>query len=251
MATAPRFPRPERSAPPPVERRRPALTREAIVDAALAIVDAEGVDAVSMRRVADALGTGPASLYAHVENKDELLELVLDKVIGEVPLFDPASTLPWTELIKQYMRDGRAVFTTHKDIARAAVGRIPMGPNGLRVNDSWVGALRKAGLPPRLVGLAPDLFALYIVAVSVEEGAVATLGLSEERIGAYFDEVRAFFAGLSPQEYPNLSAMASELTDVGGEGRFEFGLDVLVRGLASLAADESAAARAPAKGHHA
>jgi AcrR family transcriptional regulator len=238
MAIVPRFPRPERAARSADEQRRPALSRGAIVDAALAIVDAEGVDAVSMRRVATALGTGPASLYAHVENKDELLELVLDKVIGEMPVYDPASPLPWTEAVKQYLRDGRRIFTGHKDIARAAIARIPMGPNGLRVNDSWIGALRRGGLPPRLIGLAPDLFALYLVAVSVEEGAVSVLRLSAQQLQAYHDEVHSFFRNLSADEYPNISAMAASLTEGDGDDRFEFGLDVLVRGLAALAADE-------------
>lgn len=244
MPNVPRFPRPERPVPAPAEHRRPPLTRDAIVDAALTIVDAEGVDGVSMRRVAEALGTGPASLYAHVQNKEELLDLVLDKVIGELPLYDATSAQPWTELVKQYLRDGRRIFTSHMDIARAAVGRIPMGPNGLRVNNSWIGALRAAGLPPRIIGLAPDLLALYIVAVSVEEGMLAALGLPEERVQAYYEEVGTFFAELPAEQYPHIHAMARELSDLDGDGRFEFGLDVLIRGLVSLAADEPADAAA-------
>ena len=74
-----------RKAPTP----RRALSREAIVATALDVLRAEGMDAVSMRRVAAELGTGPASLYAHVTGKDELLDLLYDQVVGAIPLPEP------------------------------------------------------------------------------------------------------------------------------------------------------------------
>src|SRR4051794_32123962 len=89
-------------------RRRPArdrtpLSRDAIVDAAMAILDAEGLDALTMRRVATALGTGPASLYAHVAGKDELLELMIDRVAAELEVPDPDPD-HWQEQVKDGIR---------------------------------------------------------------------------------------------------------------------------------------------------
>src|SRR5215475_15592084 len=68
---------------------RPQLSRDLIVDTAMKLLDADGLDGVSMRRVAEVLGTGPASLYAHVANKDELLDLLLDRVVAEIEVPDP------------------------------------------------------------------------------------------------------------------------------------------------------------------
>jgi len=80
----PRFPRPSKR-----PTRRTALTVEAIVAASIEVLDEAGVAGLSMRRVADQLGTGAASLYAHVSGKDELLELVFDELVGQVPLPEP------------------------------------------------------------------------------------------------------------------------------------------------------------------
>src|SRR5580700_8218103 len=83
---------------------KPALSRRAIVDAALRIIDTEGLDAVSMRRIAQDLGTGAASLYAHVADKEELLDLVVDQIMGEMVAVHgalaPADTRDWQEQIK-------------------------------------------------------------------------------------------------------------------------------------------------------
>ena len=93
-------------------RERPArtpLTREAIVDAALRVVDREGADGLSMRRVAEELGTGPASLYWHVASKDELINLVVDRVVGEIEL-PPPDPERWQEQFMEGMRQARRVL---------------------------------------------------------------------------------------------------------------------------------------------
>src|SRR3954469_16951746 len=92
--------------PPPSSRRarpaKPALSRDLIVDTALELLRTEGYEATSMRRVAQALDTGPASLYVYVANRDELLDLMLDRAIAQVPLpeLDPSR---WREQLKEVM----------------------------------------------------------------------------------------------------------------------------------------------------
>ena len=109
-------------------RKRRTLNRDAIVDIALAIVDEEGLEGLSMRRVADRLETGPASLYAHVANKDELMELVYDQVLAEVQVQEPDKRR-WEEQLKDALRQLYDVLVAHRDIAFVSMARIPIGPN--------------------------------------------------------------------------------------------------------------------------
>lgn len=212
---------------------RTPLSREAIVEAALRVLDREGLDGVSMRRVADELETSPGSLYWHVRNKHELLLLVLDRVAGEVEL-PPADPERWQEQLKQLAREMRRVLTSHGDIARVTFGTIPVGPNMLRLVEWMHALLRGAGLPDRTVALVGDLFALYVGAHAFEHG----LGLASptgeelppEQIIAM---LRDYWSSLPPALFPHTLALMDELFAGSPEERFEFGLDVLIRGLAA------------------
>jgi AcrR family transcriptional regulator len=217
---------------------KPALTAERIAQVALEIIDAEGLDELSMRKVALRLGTGPASLYAHVENKEALLDRVLDLVIAEVEVPDPEPER-WQEQLKEVMRSQHEVFRRHRDIAKVALARVPSGEAALPVLDRSVGLLRAAGLPDHIVGLAPDLTGLYVSAVSLEESMWGP-DLGEADVQAFTTELREYFESLPADRFPNLVAMAGPLTEPDPVGsdvdrRFEFALEVIVRGIASLA----------------
>jgi AcrR family transcriptional regulator len=229
--------------PPWARTRRPRtaprapLAREEIVEAALRVVDRDGLEATSMRRVAEELGTAPSALYWHVRNKDELLQLVLDRVAGEVELPEPDPE-NWQEQLKIVGREMRRVLTAHRDIARVTLGAIPVGPNTLRVIE-WVHALlREAGLPDRIVALVGDLAGLYVGAYAYEEslGLASPTGedLPPEQVIAMLGE---YWASLPPERFPHTLALLDVLFAGGADERFEFGLDVIVRGLASLAAE--------------
>ena len=117
--------------------------------AAIGVLDREGLAALSMRRLADELGAGAASLYWHVGSKDGLLDLVLDEIIGEqqVPDPDPAK---WQEQVKDVARRQRLITLRHPYVVRISIGRIPMGPNALRYSERVLAILRAGGLPPHL-----------------------------------------------------------------------------------------------------
>ena len=149
--------------------RKRALSREAIAAAALAIVDREGLDALTMRTVAHYMGTGAASLYAHVASKEELLELVIEQVIGEIELPGEPDPKRWQEQLKELARTIRTVFSRHRDLARASFARIPLGENGLRGTDWMIAVMRAGGLPDQVIAYACDLFPLYVTAVCYEE----------------------------------------------------------------------------------
>jgi AcrR family transcriptional regulator len=230
--------------PQPPRRRRPerragrprSLDREAVVSAALRVLDAEGLDAVTIRRVAEELGTSGTALYTYVHDKDELVELLLDRVMGEIDVDSVSPDLPWQEQVREIAREIRRVFRAHRDIARATLGRVPQGENALVLIDAMLGRMRAAGVPDEVIGLGVDLLALYTGAVAYEESLDPSHGSGDpEAIEHFVSELRAYFERLPRDRFPNLVAMAGPLTS--DADRFEFGLDVIVRGLAARAGE--------------
>jgi AcrR family transcriptional regulator len=233
LSTSSKPPRPPWKGPERERRRRP-LSADAIVDAALAVVDAEGYDALTMRRVAQELGTGGASLYAHVENKDALIDMVMDRVIGELDVPWPPDPANAAEQIKEYVRRVRGMYAEHRDLARGALARIPTGPNALVKMEQMLGVMRAAGLPDQAVAYAADLLSLYATATAYEESLYSARGWTEEDMLRYVDQLREYLEGLPADRFPHMVALAGALTAGAGDERFEFGLDLLVRGLMSL-----------------
>ncbi|CAM05728.1 TetR family transcriptional regulator [Saccharopolyspora erythraea NRRL 2338] len=212
---------------------RQPLSLEAIVGTALGLMDREGLDAVSMRRVAQELGTGAASLYAYVRNKSELHELMLDLVIGEIPVPEP-DPARWRDQLKQIARDQVRVFAEHPGIAQVVMRTpAPTGPNALAMMEAVLAILRSAGLPDRVVAFAADLLALYPNAVALERSAA--FGLPAEELGERMSQVERYFSQLPRETFPTIVALLPSLMAGEGDERFEFGLEVIMRGLESWA----------------
>ena len=220
----------------PERAARIPLTRDQIVQFALRVTKAEGIDAVSMRRIAAEFNTGPSSLYAHVTNKDELLQLMFDEVCGllELPAqIDPAR---WKQQIREICRSGHEVLLAHNDLARAIFGSIPSGPNALRVSESMLTLLLAGGIPPKIATWALDRLFLYLTADALEystwRGLVKDSGVDKD---TFIDELGADLAGyyeqLPADEYPTIKANAQVFIGGSPEERFEFGLDLLIDGL--------------------
>jgi AcrR family transcriptional regulator len=220
-------------------RQRPArapLSREAIVDAALRVLDREGSAGLSMRRVADELGTGPASLYWHVANKDALVDLIIDRVAGEVPLPEPDQDR-WQEQLREWLIGVRGVFERHPGVAALTLGRIPTGINVVRWAEWTLVLLRGAGIPDRVAAYAGDLLGLYLGATGYEATLPPMTSASGEALSLEETAamMRGYFASLPADQFPNVVATVDELFSGGPEERFELGLDVILRGLASYA----------------
>ena len=221
-------------------RRRPrqrALSREAIIDAALAIVDTEGLDALTMRTVAAALRTGAASLYAYVGSKEELIELVVDRVIGEVRLPDQSDPSRWMTQLKEVAREMRRVFASHGDLARATFGRIPLGENALNGAEGMLALMRAGGISDRVAAMVVDLLSLYVMGVAYEDSLTAMNATTADDLTGFITEMRRYFASLPGERFPNTVALAEELTAGDRDERFEFGLEILLRGLLAVSAD--------------
>ncbi|MBX6765955.1 MAG: TetR/AcrR family transcriptional regulator C-terminal domain-containing protein [Actinomadura rubrobrunea] len=236
---------PEVPAPPWRSRRKTAgpprrpLSQERIVDAALRVLDAEGLEAVSMRRVAQELGTGPASLYAHVSGKEELLELMLERIAGEMRIPEP-DPQRWSEQIREAAREMYRVLSAHADIARASMATIPTGPNAMRLSEALLSIMLAGGVPPQIAAWTIDQIALYVTA-HVYEGSLhlakqrASGKGREQYMADFLGQVRSYFVSLPPDRFPNIVRHVDELMTGGGDDRFEFGLDLLIRGLESYA----------------
>ncbi|RZS44382.1 TetR family transcriptional regulator [Herbihabitans rhizosphaerae] len=222
----------------PATRPRRHLDQDQIVAATLKVLDAEGLDAVSMRRVAAELDTGPASLYAHVANKNELLDLVYDRVLVdiEVPEPDPAR---WADQFKDVVRACWRATAAHNDIAAAALANIPVGPNSLRIAEGMLAILvRGGGLAPRDASWAIDRIALYIAADAYEGSLhLAKQRASGKSVQEYTDEfvgqLRDYYASLPEDRFPLTVGSVGQMTAGSSDERFEYGLDLLVDGLAA------------------
>jgi AcrR family transcriptional regulator len=213
----------------PTSRRQP-LSRDLIVDAALELLGKGNLESLSMRRVAQALDTGAASLYAHVGNKEELHELMLDRLLGTIPLPEPDPSR-WQEQLREVCRAQLAVLTRYPGIARVGMETtVPTGPNALRHGETMLALLRAGGLSDRAAALAFDTLSLWGAAFAVEVGAAEAAASDVERRSA---QIGAFMAEHA-EEYPNLLRVGPIFGTTSTAERFEFGLTVFLASLPHL-----------------
>lgn len=214
---------------------RKPLTRDAIVDAALSVLKREGPEGLSMRRVAQELGTGAASLYWHVGGRDELADLIVDRVASEieVPASDPAR---WEEQLMEWMIQAREVMKRYPGAGALTLGRIPVGPHTVRWIEWLLGLLRGAGIPDRIAAYAGDLGGLYLGAHAVED-AMGPQSPTAETLPP--DDViammRGYFESLPADQFPNIHETIEDLFAGDPDERYRLGLEIIIRGIASYA----------------
>ncbi|MFC6880406.1 MULTISPECIES: TetR/AcrR family transcriptional regulator [Actinomadura] len=219
--------RPERA-----RRDQPTLTRDQIVDAALALLDAEGLDGLSMRRLGTRLNSGATSVYWHVANKDELLELALDRVMAEVTVPAPEEG-GWRAAAAGYARSLRAMIHRHPWTVTLFGSRPMIGPHATRVLDEVLTAFGAAGFTGFDLEYAWSLVVDYVIGAAGSESSWAahqTEATPQDwiaNLGPYLDDVGA--------RYPRLAAHIREVwrNETGEvlEGRFAFGLESVLDGI--------------------
>ncbi len=182
---------------------RPPLTREAVVGAALGVLEEGGARALTMRRVASRLGVAVASLYDQVSGKEELVDLVVDRLFSETTIPD-AGTGDWETACRQWLRDCRSVLMRHPGVAALTFGRVPAGPHSLARLEALLRIARAVGLPDRFAVYAGYLFGFFLATSTGQE---------------------------DPRPVPAPPARSPDAT---ADERFEWGLDVLIRGLATF-----------------
>jgi AcrR family transcriptional regulator len=217
------------------KRRRDPLTQEAIVDAAIRVLDSEGLDGLSMRRVGEELDTGAASLYWHVGSKDGLLDLILERVIAEQEVPDPDPER-WQEQLKEAARTMRATILRHRDIVRISIGRIPMGPNALHYSERLLAILRAGGVPDQLAVVGFQLLFSVVNGFTMDEtGEGGEPPADQPPLDEAAAMVRDYMASLPPERFPNLTELADHFALADPDARFELLIDVFVDGLAKRA----------------
>ncbi|MGG8405139.1 TetR/AcrR family transcriptional regulator [Streptomyces sp. 12297] len=215
--------------------RKPLLSRDRIVEAAGALVDAEGLEAVSTRRLAAALGVSGPSLYNHFRTKDEILEAVADAVSARVDLsmFEPDDGRDWRTALHDWAHSYRGALADHPHIVPVLARGPGRRPAGLRLADAVFGAMTAAGWPPAQATRIGALMRYFILGSAV--GSFAR---------GFVDDETAY----DPADYPHLGQahLLAERQRAVDEGAFETGLAALLDGLAlQFAALPRGAAEAP------
>jgi AcrR family transcriptional regulator len=237
------------SAPRPRSTRdrpaKPPLSEDVILDRALAIVRAEGLEAVTMRRLAAELDTGPASLYVYFPSRQRLRNAMLERVSEVIELEepDPAS---WRDQIHRLTRRTLDVLVAHPGIATVAVANPPTGERAMRFAENLLALLLAGGVDGRDAAWACDILPLIVTASAVEADVHqqrAAAGAEDADVVARLVEA---FTALPADRYPHLRALAPEMTSGDGDERFRFAIDVLLDGLVARAA-RGAAGRADAQ----
>ncbi|MER7820018.1 TetR/AcrR family transcriptional regulator C-terminal domain-containing protein [Streptomyces sp. NPDC096153] len=221
--------------------RKPLLSRDRIVGAASALVDAEGLDAVSTRRLAAELGVSGPSLYNHFRNKDEILDAVADAVSAKVDLsmFDESDPRDWRTALHDWAVSYRAALTEHPNVVPVLARGPGRRPAGLKVADAVFGAMVRAGWPPVRATHIGALMRYFITGSAL--GSFA---------GGFVDDETAY----DPSDYPHLGQahLLAERQEKIDEGAFETGLRALLDGLTAQyeagARAEKRARTAPADG---
>ncbi|MGK8523683.1 TetR/AcrR family transcriptional regulator [Nocardia asteroides] len=203
--------------------RRPLLTRDRIIETALALVDAEGLAAVSTRRLATELGVQGPSLYNHVRTKDDLINAVVDAVLGEVDIsmFNGLSTEnpDWRSSLLRWSRSYRTAMAAHPHIVPALAGGPGHRPNALRMADAVFGGLVAAGWPRREATSVGTLMRYFLTGASL--GSFA----------AGFPSDVAVYADAYP--HLNEAHLLAERQQRIDRDAFEIGLEALLDGLES------------------
>ncbi|HWH92456.1 MAG TPA: TetR/AcrR family transcriptional regulator [Baekduia sp.] len=233
--------------PPRSRRDRPAkaaLSRESIVGAGLEILRTEGFGALSMRRVAQQLDTGPASLYVYVANRDELQALLFDAAIGTIEI-EETDRERWREQLHRLItRMTRMMSEEFPGIAIMGMATIPTGDNALRVTESIMSLLRAGGADDQAVAYAADLLSMYATAIAYEQSLYTQLFEDPDFEQSEITRVVQRFTTIPTDRYPTMASVAPLMTRGDGHERFSLGLDIIINGLLSTPTEGRLSARA-------
>jgi AcrR family transcriptional regulator len=224
-------PAPAAPAPRPTRRERPAkpaLTREGIIAAALQILRDEGLGKVTMRRVAQELDTGHASLYVYVRNTEDLHAQLLDAQLAGA-LAGPPPEGTWRSRLKSLLARYLDVVAAHPEIARMAISTRPSGPNYEELLERVLALLAEGGVHGRTAAWALDLLLLYPTAIAAEHAGEAR-DAARDAARRDGDEELAWLRQADPAVYPHLAALSGDLLSGTAAERVDWALDFMLDG---------------------
>ncbi|MBD7996375.1 TetR/AcrR family transcriptional regulator C-terminal domain-containing protein [Arthrobacter sp. Sa2CUA1] len=216
---------------PAVSRRerpaKPALSRQWIIDTTIEIMRTEGLEKATMRRVAQALDTGPASLYVYVANTAELHAAVLEELTGSVPAAEEGD---WMTRLDALLGSYADILFTYPGLARSALVLRPVGPHSLALFDRVLGLLLDGGIEPERAAWGVDLLLQYVTATAAEHSPAAP---SNAAASEYADAEKFAAAVRGASKTPRLAAHMDAVLSGTPDQRFRWALRALAAGIAA------------------
>ncbi len=211
------------------------LTVDRVLDGALALAGRVGLEALTIRRLAQELGVKPMTIYHYVPSKDAIVDGMVERVFAEVDL--PPEALPWAQAIRVRCLSSRRALNRHPWAAPLMESRTSPGPVSLRHHEAVLACLRRGGLSWQLTAHAYAILDSYVFGFAFEEATLPSTG------GEGFAEIaQQMAAAFDPRVYPTLTAFTAEHVLRPGYSfgdSFEFGLDLILSGLERAAQSEN------------
>ncbi len=207
------------------------IDKDKIVKAALHQLNHEGIDGLSMRRLADLLGIRAASLYWHVKNKAELLQLIADSFMKEITY--PKSSLSWQEQLFTIAHQYRRILLTYRDSAQIMADTPPFTPHRLRVIEYIYRLYEKSGLSEEDIPLAAALYNNFVVSFVMDEVRIMKqINAVRTNESTFSIEIpQDMLQGIPVKEFPLFSKLTFASKSLDMDQQFNFGLQVLIEGL--------------------
>ena len=212
--------------------QRAGLSRGPVLEAARRIADAEGVDRLTMRRLAAELGVMPNALYTYFPHKEALLDALLDDLLAGVEAGDPAEG-DWRDGLVRVMDSSRRLLLAHPELASAFIARPGLGPNAVRLGEITLELLGRGGLEGERAVEALRVLLVYSLGFAAFQ-VPRVLGDA----GGRSVRAEAAFAGLAEEEFPRMRGLAGELAGPTTDRQFHTGLRWLLDGIAAKAGQE-------------
>jgi len=214
---------------------RGRLSREAIVACAITLADQEGLEAVTIRRLAQEQGVTPMAMYWHFSDKDSLLEGIAEALVAAVKLPEPNDDLLWHDQLREILAAFLAAIRPHPAVAGLALRRILSSEAGLAIAERALGLLRSAGFSPRRAAESGSFVLCAVITLVTSQPGRPMEILDTEARGQMLREKRAALEVLSPARYPNVVASAPSLVSCADDDEyFAANLDLLVQGLRGI-----------------
>jgi TetR/AcrR family tetracycline transcriptional repressor len=209
-------------------RPRGSLTREEIINEALALLEEHGPGALSMRRLADRLDVAPNALYTHVRAKADLIDGLVDQVYAGLEL-DPGRSGDWTQQLATLSQAVREHLLAHPAVVPYALQQPGLGPHSLRLGEAIYNVLRPAGFSDQaVVGVVYALLTYILGFVALE---IPRAGTTPQSSDEFVRRMWAFFAALPPGEFPHHVELAPLLARISTDDQFQFGIRTFLAGL--------------------
>jgi AcrR family transcriptional regulator len=202
-----------------------------VIDGAVTLADDIGLDGFTIRRLADALGTKPMSIYHHVPNKDAILDGMVDRVFAEID--DPPADREWKPAIRHRCVSAREALSRHRWAAPLMESRLDPGPETLGHHDAVLGCLRRGGLSLEMTAHAYAILDSYVYGFAMQEANLPATGGDEMA-----ELAESMLDPMPDDAYPHLMAFAKDhVLQPGYDFRdeFDFGLDLILDALEAAA----------------